>query len=848
MRLIYSSRTSREINWAPGINTHHPKGARTVGLVHRPLFHLLFSFTSGIVIGHHLSPEPVIFFILAFSFCALLFFFLVQGRKTWFLPLVVFVLIGILSSTKIPDPDRPPGTIQELLHRKNVILTGTVTHSLEQGPTSSRMLLNLASFKEGDRWRAVSGNLLLNIRNCQKQWPVGQRLAGRVRIRPVRNFNNPGAFNYRQHLADRAIWLRGYVRSDMDLVPLDKPERNWNYFLDFTRTRIRAFIDAWLPPDLAGLYRSLLLGERYALSTDLRELLYNAGIGHLLAISGLHLGLVAGFAFLVCHFVAVRIPTVAGRWGARPVAALAAFFVALGYGLLTGMALPALRATLMLAVFTLALVVQREKDLVNSLLLAAFLILSIYPEALFSASFQLSFIGVASLICILSVLSVPRLLLPQDHKRGKLPRLGRRSYQFICGSLIISLYTTPVVLYHFHRFTTLGIPANLIAVPVVGFLVLPAGLLAVSLLPVSISLAGFLLTLGSLGLNLIVALSSKLGSLTWATFWPGSLRAWQVALAYVLLLLPFAKTRRWWCFSLMAVCSMVLIGSWMIPHPFRSSKSLLRVTFLDVSQGNSAVIELPGDNIILVDGGGFQGNSFDVGRYVLAPYLWHRRITRLDTMVLSHPHPDHYQGLRFVAAHFPVRQFWYSNVSRRDPNIRSLLTTLADKKVVFVSPGELATSQNINGVNVEVLHPPPDFSGSARTPTDRELNNLSLVVRLRYKDVSFLFPGDIEKETEDKLARLQHLEPVDVLLVPHHGSRTSSSIPFLQRLKPQIAIFSVGFDNRFHLPAYKIRQRYDALGIRTYRTDRDGAITVITDGHNIEVETFIKQDKARLAG
>jgi competence protein ComEC len=814
-----------------------------VGLVHRPLFHLLFSFTSGIVIGHHLSPEPFIFFILALSFCVLLFFFLMQGRKTWFLPLVVFVLIGILASTKIPDPDRPPGTIQELFQRKNVILTGIVARSLEQGPTSSRMLLNLASFKEGDEWRAVSGNLLLNIRNCQKQWPVGQRLAGRVRIRPVRNFNNPGAFNYRQHLADRAIWLRGYVRSDMDLVPLDKPERNWNYFLDVARIRIRAFIDGWLPPDLAGLYRSLLLGERYALSADLRELLYNAGIGHLLAISGLHLGLVAGFAFLVCYFVAVRIPAVAGRWGAQPVAALAAFPVALSYGLLTGMALPALRAILMLAVFTLALVIQREKDLVNSLLLAALLILSIYPEALFSVSFQLSFIGVASLICILSVLPAPRLLLSQDDKREKLRGLVRRFYQFICGSLILSLYTAPVVLYHFHRFAALGIPANIIAVPVVGLLVLPAGLLAVSLLPVSISLAGFLLTLGSLGLNLIVALSNKLASLTWATFWPGSPRAWQVALAYVLLLLPLAKTRRWCRFSVMAVCFLVLIGSWMIPHHFRSSKSLLRVTFLDVSQGNSAVVELPGDSIMLVDGGGFQGNSFDVGRYVLAPYLWHRGITRLDTMVLSHPHPDHYQGLRFVAAHFPIKQFWYSPVSRRDPNIRSLLTTLSDKKVVFVSPRKLATSQNINGVDIQVLHPPADFSGSARTLTDKELNNLSLVLRLRYKNVSFLFPGDIEEETEDELVRRAHLEPVDVLLVPHHGSRTSSSLPFLQRLKPKIAIFSVGYDNHFHLPAYSIRQRYDALGIQTYRTDLHGAITISTDGDQVEVETFLPMAK-----
>jgi competence protein ComEC len=810
-----------------------------VGLAHRPLFHLLCSFISGIVIGRHLPAEPVVLLILALSFWSLLLFFLVQGRKTRFVPLVVFVLIGTLASTRIPDPDRPPDPLQQLLQRENVIFMGTVTHSLEQSPTRSRMILDLASFKDGDGWHTVTGNLLLNSGNCQKQWPVGQRLAGRVRLRPVRNFNNPGGFNYRQHLADQRIWLRGYVRSDRDLVPLGKPERNWNYFLHACRTRIRDFLDSWLPPELSGLYRSLLLGERYALSADLRELLYKAGIGHLLAISGLHLGLVAGFAFLACHFILVLIPSVAGRWGARPVAALAAFPVALGYGLLTGMALPAFRATLMLAVFALALVVQREKDLVNSLLFAAFLILSIYPEALFSASFQLSFIGVAALICTLSLLPLPRLLLFHRDKREKLRRLSCRFYQFICGSLIIFLYIAPVALYHFHRFTTLGIPANLIAVPLVGFLVLPAGLLALLLLPLSVSLAGFLLTLGSLGLNLVVAISGKLASLAWATFWPGSPRAWQVVLAYLILSLPLTKTRRWYRFSLMAFCSLILVVSWMIPSHFGSAKSSLRVTFLDVSQGNSTVVEFPGHYIMLIDGGGFHGNSFDLGRYVLAPYLWHRRITRLDTMVLSHPHPDHYQGLRFVAAHFPIKQFWYSTVSWWDPDIHSLVKTLAEKKVVFLNPKKLAANQNINGVEVQVLYPPPDFNGTTTTPTDKELNNLSLVVRLRYKDVSFLFPGDIENETEDELAKLPHLEPVDVLLVPHHGSRTSSSLPFLQRLRPKIAIFSVGFDNRFHFPSYKIRQRYDALGIRTYRTDLDGAITVISDGHEIEVETFL---------
>ena len=146
-------------------------------------------------------------------------------------------------------------------------------------------------------------------------------------------------------------------------------------------------------------------------------------------------------------------------------------------------------------------------------------------------------------------------------------------------------------------------------------------------------------------------------------------------------------------------------------------------------------------------------------------------------------------------------------------------------------------------MDVQVLYPPPDFIPTSGTPSDTELNNLSLVLRLDYKDVSFLFPGDIERKAEYRLTKLPRLEPVDVLLVPHHGSRTSSALSFLQRLRPRIAVFSVGFDNRFHLPANQIYERYRNLGVKTYRTDLNGAITVITDGQKIEVQTFLRGEE-----
>ncbi|UCE82522.1 MAG: DNA internalization-related competence protein ComEC/Rec2 [Deltaproteobacteria bacterium] len=808
--------------------------------VHRPLAYLVVGFCSGIVAGRYLPIASSILAFFSAFLCGLLSYRTLRGRTSLLLPPALFVVMGGLASTGIPDPDQPPATIKELLRHKRVVVMGRIGQSPEKGPGKTRIRLRLEAFKEEENWKSISGNMLLDIHECQRDWSVGQRLLGGIRLRPVRNFNNPGAFNYRQHLADQRIWVRGYVRRDTDLVPLGKPVNSWPYLLDRIRSKSRAFLWDWLPPDHASLYGALLLGERFALSAELRELLYSSGVGHLLAISGLHLGLVAGFVFLVLHVVLLGVPAVAGRWGARPTAALVAFPFALAYGLLTGMGLPALRAIIMLGVFSLALVSQRENDLFNTLLLAALIILILYPESLFAASFQLSFIGVAALVLVLPLLPVPTVLRHRDGQEEKWRRRGRRLYQFFCASVILSLYTAPVVLYHFHRLTPVGIVTNLLVVPLVGFFILPAGLLALCLLPFSTLLAGFLLTLGSLGLGMIMTIATKCASLSWATVWPGTPTPWQVGLAYFLLLVPFANTRRWHRTGLLICGSLVLVAPLMLPAEWFFDKSCLRVTYLDVSQGNSAVVEFPGKGAMLIDGGGFHGSSFDVGRNVVAPYLWHRRIRRLESMVLSHAHPDHFRGLPFVANHFPIKEFWSTNVSTGDPDLAALMAGLAKKNVVCLGPKELSSPRNIQGVDIQVLHPPHDFRPISNHLTNRELNDFSLVLRVTYKHVSFIFPGDIEKVAEYRLAKMPDLAPVDVLLVPHHGSRTSSSPILLKRLQPRIAVFSVGFDNPFHLPANRVSERYRLMGAQTYRTDRHGAITIRTDGHQIEVETYLK--------
>jgi len=808
--------------------------------VYRPVLHLLVSFSVGIVIGRHVALNPV----AVGGFSALLLLWLVwrtsRNAGVLLIPHMLFLTLGAMAISSAPLPDRPPPGLPNLSQRQETIVIAQISSPPKHYPDKTRVVVNLEQCRVGDTMQPVSGGLLLTITSCHKEWPVGQRLMGRVVMRPVRNFNNPGGFDYRRYLSDQGIWVLGTVRSDAQLIALGEPASPpWRRMLARILSESRAFLDAWLPPDLAALFRALVLGDDYALDEVTKEYLYAAGLGHLVAISGFNLALVAALVFLIFREGLARFASVAGRWGVSPVASLAAFPVAVVYAMLTGMEVPVLRATLMLAVVTLSLLIQRPKDSLNFLAVAALLILAVTPQDLFSASFQLSFVAVAALIWV-----TPRLPLPswlREHQEQRWRKAARYLYQFALVTLVASVASAPLVIYYFHRFPLLGIPANLIVIPIVAVLVQPAGLLALLLMPFSTEIAGFVLTMGALGLEIVLGLSSFIGSLSWATFWPGTIGLWQLTLSYILFIIPLLQLSRSrlsaWSRAglLVAGCLVLLIHRITVP----AALSPLRVTFLDVGQGSAAIVELPEGGAMLIDGGGFPGSPFDVGRNVVAPYLWHRRIHRLDAMILSHAHPDHFRGFAFIAAQFPVREFWYPGIPTQDPEFLSLMETLAQRGIPALGPRELSSPRLTQGVEIALLHPPPDHRAVNGTYTYADHNKLSLVLHLRYKQISFLFPGDIDREAEERLLTLPGFGTAQVVLVPHHGSRSSNTLSFLERLRPEMGIFSVGFGNPFRFPSAQVWEQYRLLDVRTYRTDLDGAVTLVTDGERLRVETFV---------
>jgi competence protein ComEC len=277
----------------------------------------------------------------------------------------------------------------------------------------------------------------------------------------------------------------------------------------------------------------------------------------------------------------------------------------------------------------------------------------------------------------------------------------------------------------------------------------------------------------------------------------------------------------------------------------RFGRQDLRLTLLDVGQGSAVLLEFPGGATALVDGGGFGDMAaFDVGANVVAPFLWRRKIATIDTLVLTHPNSDHLNGLPFIAANFHVRSLWTNGESRPMPGYAGLMQTALERAIAVPRFADIPRQTAINHAHLEVLYPPADFLG--RVEDDRwrrDENNNSLVTRVSLGEVSVLIPGDIMRPAEMELVALtgDQLKST-VLIAPHHGSRTSSSEEFLKAVAPQAVFISCADRPGSGIPHPLVLERYERHGARAYRTDRDGAIQLTSDGRRMAITTFLNAD------
>jgi len=729
-------------------------------------------------------------------------------------------------------------------------ITGTVDSDPEIFGNRQVFLFRVAALEAGEKRFAPRGRLRVTLYDAPEKPAVGTGLEFSGVIRPVRNFGNPGAFDYRSYMAYQHVFGLAYAPARRVTVINGKQVSTFFYAVETLRAELGRAIDRAAPGPQAGVLKALVVGKKTDIAPRVREAFVRSGTAHLLAISGLHVGIVATVVFALFSRLFSFVPLLLWNGWVKKGAAMVTLCFVAGYGVIAGMSPSTQRAVIMVAVFLISFVVQRSHRLLNTLALAALVILVVHPPSLFAVSFQLSFSAVFFIISGMGVV------------QPRVARISRPPVRMPVNFLLVSFFafvgTLPLTLHYFNQTSLVGLASNCILVPMVGFVAVPLGLAGVIGHMVWPPAGSLLFGMAGTVVQGALAVAQTIAGLPFAAAHTITPNLLEMTCLYMLLAsgLAFAGNRpghappdmepvegkrfvKTWPALLFFFALAVLAcdsGYWIYHRLLHRD---LRVTILDVGQGNAAVVELPRGKVMLIDGGGFAGSStFDVGERVVAPFLWRNKIATVDILVATHPDTDHIGGLAYVADKFHVKQLWSSGQPADTEDYQALMDAVARREILMPAYEALYGSHTLNGVDVRILYPAAGFFDPGRAGSRQGTNNNSLVTKISLKEVSFLFPGDILKKAESELvATAGDRLASTVLVVPHHGSKTSSTPVFLDRVRPEVAVFSAGWRNRYNYPHPKVLDRYKTLNTRIYRTDRDGAVIMKTDGTALTVET-----------
>jgi competence protein ComEC len=706
---------------------------------------------------------------------------------------------------------------------------------------------------------------------------AGDRIEVLAQARLPRNFMDPGATDYRGELSRQGIELIATLRSPELITLLPRPPPTLAHRLARLRARLRDRISSLLSssPDQAAVLRAMVLGDRGFVDNDIADAFRKTSSYHLLVIAGHHVAALA--TFVVWATKKFRLNRTAGSM--LTLAALAAYLAVVQDRP------PILRATSMAAIYLLARLAFRRIDILQVAALSAFVILLFRPSELADSSFQLSFLAIGAIggiaIPLLEQTAEPlqRALqhvgdvtrdpafrpglvqlrldlraisnalakhLPVWLKNRSIPAvtIPLRGCVFLCETFVVSfviqLGLLPLLTSDFHRVSIIGPVANIPAVLLTG-LIVPLGFIALAASFISTSVGHFVAAIAARTVSVLLAIVNWFARFHWGSFRIASPPfGLFVAFLFVLVFLALSlRMRSRWTQvisgSMAVACTLALAI-----HPFHPNlhHEELELTILDVGQGDSLFLASPDGRTLLVDGGGGSGPlrvggnqaRFDVGEEVVSRYLWSRGIQKLDAVALTHAHQDHLEGLYSVLENFRVAELWVGHDIGSSAYRR--LLEIANSTGTRIRHFQLGDSFALGALHGSVLWP------DSTRELDKASNNDSLGLRVEFGNKSLLLAGDIERPVERSL--LAEAVPLDAALlkVPHHGSATSSTDGFLTRVHPIVAAISVGANNSFNLPSAAVIERLQAAGIIVLRTDRDGAITFLTDGTTERVTTF----------
>lgn len=668
------------------------------------------------------------------------------------------------------------------LEGKDIYAQGVIASLPDDNTDRVRFEFVIEQLLEGDRIIANPGRIQLSWYGQQRPTlRAGERWRFTVRLKRPHGFMNPGGFDYEGWLFRHHLRATGYVRgNEHRQLPTEERE----YPVLRARQRLADAMSTSLENrPYAGIVEALAYGESRHIPAAQWEVLTATGTNHLVAISGSHITLIAGLAFFVMRRVWLLWPTLALRIPAPKAAAVAALAAALVYSALAGFAVPTQRALIMVVVVMFAVLRQRHTRPFHILAVALLLVLLWDPLAVMEAGFWLSFAAVAVIFY------------------GMTARLAPRGWWWHWGriQLLVAIGLLPLMLILFQRVSLISPLANLVAVPWVTLVVVPVTLLG-AFFSLWWSAAGtVLLTLADMTMGWLwplLAWFAESGFAQWTQPMPPVWTLVPAAVGALLLLAPAGVPGRW--------VGAVLLAPLLVVTPARPPPGEAWLTLLDVGQGLAAVVRTSGHSLVFDTGPSFS-ESFDAGGAVVVPFLRAAGIKEVDTVIVSHGDKDHIGGLPRLLKEIAVRKI-LSSVPEKVPDLPS-----AAQRCVAGQRWEW------DGVTFEVIYPIPEL-GTRR-------NDASCVLRVSTAGGALLLPGDIEKRSEKALlAATPSALKADVIVAPHHGSNTSSTAAFLAAVRPNYALFAVGYRNRYGFPKPAVVDRYRVMDTRMLNSAHEGAI------------------------
>lgn len=699
----------------------------------------------------------------------------------------------------------------------------------------------------------------------------GQRVQFEAKVRRPRNFGNPGAFDYVRYLARRDIhWTASTPRGAAIEVLPERCGSRVRAGIFGLRTAALRRIETLYPNDgyAQAMAKAVLIGDSTNLERVWVEQFRRTGTYHALVISGLHVVVLAGTLYRLLRLCFLS------ELASALLAAIGIWI----YAAVTGWSPPAVRAAGGFTLFLAGRYMYRRGRILNLLAAIAIVFLALDPQQLFEASFQLSFLSVAAIGAFAEPITRVATARYRGAARGlgevsrdarleppaaefrvelrllietaalwtriphryltaaaeRLARIALAAGRLIVLSAVMQIALALPMAIYFHRISVTGLTANLLVTPLMSLMV-PVGFLAIF---TGLAPAAWLA-------RLLMDMSASIAA--WHVRFEPSHRipdppVW-AALGLIAALIAAAATLRLWPrWRLVALPLVLAAFALILAAPFEPliAPGVLELTAIDVGQGEALMVTTPQRKVLLVDTGGLpvfgraRKPRLEIGEDVVSPYLWRRRIQRVDVIATTHAHEDHIGGLAALVENFKPAEIWTGAVPEGSPGSDVLERARAGRvRVLQRMAGE---AFGFGGVEVEVLSPPGDY-----VPREKPHNDDSLVLRLRFGEHTFLLTGDIERQAEWSLVDRGVLTRTTVLKVSHHGSRSSTLPEFLDSTRPAFAIISAGYGNLFRHPHPELVERLEQHNTAILRTDRNGLITVRSDGRRISVDTGARE-------